>query len=74
MSFCGCSDACTNAIIIGINRNYACAWWEAGYILLNLLVQAAALDISYEAVLVKDECTQAFKTAGIARAAVVFAF
>ncbi len=73
MSLCGCSGACTNAIIIGINRDYACAWWEAGYILLNLLVQAAALDISYEAVLLKNECTQAFKTAGIARAAVVFA-
>ena len=74
MSCCGCADAFTTCILISVNRDYACAWWEAGYILLNLLVQATALDISYEAALVNDACSQSFKNARIEKAAVVVAF
>ena len=41
-------------IILAKNENYMRAFWEVGYQLLNLLLQAHALDISYQAILLDE--------------------
>lgn len=41
-------------IILAKNENYMRAFWEVGYQLLNLLLQAHALDISYQAILLNE--------------------
>lgn len=41
-------------IVLGKNEGFARALWEVGYQLLNLLLQAQALDIPYQAALLDE--------------------
>jgi hypothetical protein len=41
-------------IVLGKNESFARALWEVGYQLLNILVQASSLDISYSAFLLNE--------------------
>jgi len=41
-------------IILGKNEDFARALWEVGYQLLNLLLQASSLNISYQAILLDE--------------------
>jgi hypothetical protein len=52
-------------IVLNKNKDMASSLWEIGYQLLNLLVQAFALDISYQAVLLDENQKEIFKKIGI---------
>lgn len=52
-------------IVIGKNETFARALWEVGYQLLNILLQAKALDIAYEVRLFDESQRKIFGTAGI---------
>jgi hypothetical protein len=59
-------------IILCQNDDYARSFWEIGYQLLNLLVQAEALDISYKASLFNSVEISKFEKLGIYRPSAVF--
>jgi hypothetical protein len=42
-------------IIIGRNEGFGRSLWEVGYQLFNILIQAKALDISYEAAILDED-------------------
>lgn len=52
-------------IILGKNEDFARALWEVGYQLLNLLLQAQALDLAYEAILLDENQKEIFRSVGI---------
>lgn len=52
-------------IVIGKNEDFARALWEVGYQLLNLLLQAKALDVVYGAILLDEAQRRIFSSAGI---------
>jgi hypothetical protein len=58
-------------IVLGRNENYARAFWEIGYQLLNLLLQAKALEIYYQAFLLNEAQKINIRAAGVADPVVV---
>jgi len=52
-------------IVLGINENFNRSLWEVGYQLLNMLLQAHALDMPYEAVLLDEDQKVIVKNTGI---------
>ena len=52
-------------IVISINEHFNRTLWEVGYQLLNILLQARALDISYEAALLDEEQRNILINAGV---------
>jgi len=52
-------------IVLGKNENFARALWEVGYQLLNLLLQAQALDLDYKAILLDENQKKVFRSVGI---------
>jgi hypothetical protein len=52
-------------IVLGRNRNEAKARWEIGYQLLNLMLQAHALNLSYSALLLDENQKKPFRNSGI---------
>lgn len=61
-------------ILLGKNESFARADWEIGYQFLNLMVQAAAWNLSYEAVLLTLENKDMFKNINIQDPVALFAF
>lgn len=60
-------------IVLGKNETFARALWEIGYQLLNLLVQAHALDAAYQAALLDKTHKEIFHGIGINSPVVVVA-
>lgn len=58
-------------IILSKNETKARSSWEIGYQLFNMLLQAHALDISYEAILLNEAQKQIFKETSLSDAAAV---
>lgn len=54
-------------VVLTKNEDFVTALWEVGYQLLNLLVQADALNLDYEAVLLDEEQKRAFQETSILR-------
>ncbi len=54
-----------NMIVLGRNENLNRSLWEVGYQLLNILLQAHALDMSYEAALLDEGQKTVLRTIGI---------
>lgn len=52
-------------IVLGKNENFNRALWEVGYQLLNILLQAKALDIPYEAALLDENQKNVLRNIGI---------
>jgi hypothetical protein len=52
-------------IILGANDNSKIAFWEVGYQLLNLFLQACSLDIQYSARLLGERNQAILKGCGI---------
>jgi hypothetical protein len=52
-------------ILLGKNENFSRALWEVGYQLLNLLIQAHALDLTYKAILLDENQRKIFQGIGI---------
>lgn len=52
-------------IILARNEDFARALWEVGYQLLNLLLQASSLNISYQAVLLDEQQKSTFSRTGV---------
>ena len=52
-------------MVLGKNENSGRALWQVGYQLLNLMLQAQALDLVYEAVLLDENQKKAFRSVGI---------
>ncbi len=52
-------------IVLGRNENLNRSLWEVGYQLLNILLQAHALDMSYEAALLDEDQKTVLRTIGI---------
>jgi hypothetical protein len=52
-------------IILDKNENSGRAFWEIGYQLLNLLLQAQALNLVYEAILLNKKQKEVFQSVGI---------
>jgi hypothetical protein len=52
-------------IVIGKNKQFAMAFWEIGYQLLNLMLQAHALKLIYKAILLDENQQKIFQSAGI---------
>ncbi len=52
-------------IVMGKNDNFARALWEVGYQLLNLMLQAQALDLAFKAILLDENQKKTFRTIGI---------
>ena len=52
-------------IVLGSNRNEAKAHWEIGYQLLNLMLQAHSLELSYAALLLDESQKRPFQSSGI---------
>lgn len=61
-----------NFIILAINEEFQRALWEVGYQMLNLLLQADALDMSYKASLLDENERQVLKDMGIAGSVAIF--
>jgi hypothetical protein len=61
-----------SAIILSKNDHCTRGDWEIGYSLLNLLVQAHSLRLSYKAVLLNDEQSELMRSAGIGFARAMF--
>ena len=56
---------CRVVILLAANENRARALWEVGYQLLNLLLQAAALDVPHEAAFLDSDQKAGLGAAGI---------
>ena len=54
-----------NLIVLGKNENFNRSLWEVGYQLLNMLLQAHALDMPYEAALLDEDQKSALRNIGI---------
>lgn len=54
-----------NVIVLGRNENFHRALWEVGYQMLNILLQAKALDVPYEAVFLEESQKKSLKTIGV---------
>jgi hypothetical protein len=52
-------------IVLGKNEDFGRALWEIGYQLLNLMVQACALNISYQSILLDEKQKNYFRNIGI---------
>ncbi|MEW6067030.1 MAG: hypothetical protein AB1610_01845 [Nitrospirota bacterium] len=52
-------------IVLGKNENFNRALWEVGYQLLNILLQANALDMSYEVALLDENQKNVLRNIGI---------
>jgi len=52
-------------IVLGKNEGFGRALWEVGYQLLNLLLQAQALDLVYKAILLDENQKETFRFIGI---------
>ena len=52
-------------IVITRNEDIDKAYWETGYQLLNILLQAKSLDISYRALLLNEEQIKTFQMTGV---------
>jgi hypothetical protein len=61
-----------NIILIHRKDQHARALWEIGYGLLNLLIQARALDVTYKVIFPNDKQQATFNKIGIADVAVIF--
>ena len=59
-------------ILLGKNENFSRALWEVGYQLLNLLIQAHALDLTYKAILLDENQRKIFQGIGIKDSVSVF--
>lgn len=59
-------------ILLCQNEDYARSFWEIGYQLMNLLVQADALGISYKASLIKPDEIGIFENIGLTRPSAIF--
>lgn len=55
----------SNYIILGKNENSGRAFWEIGYQLLNLLLQAQALNLVYEAILLDKKQKEVMQSVGL---------
>ena len=64
----------SRAIILAVNEVESYAFWEIGYQLLNLLLQAYSLNINYSAILLDDEQRAFFETCGIMHPAALISF
>jgi hypothetical protein len=53
-------------IVIGRNEGFGRSLWEVGYQLFNILVQAKALDVSYEAAILNEDQRRVLVDIGIA--------
>lgn len=62
-----------NFIILAIEEEFARALWEVGYQMLNLLLQADALELSYKASLSDEEERKVLEDLGIARGVALLA-
>lgn len=60
-------------IVLATNKNSETALWEVGYQLLNLLVQAHSLDISYQAVLLDETLRASISDMTVKNPVAVFA-
>ena len=60
-------------IILAKNEEFAKPLWEVGYQLLNLLVQAYSLDISYQAALLDETHKEIVIRTGVENPVAVFA-
>jgi hypothetical protein len=60
-------------IILIANDDYSSTHWEIGYMVMNLILQAVALGISYKATLVSDEIKKMVNLAEIRKASILFA-
>lgn len=58
-------------IVLSVNEDSGRAYWEIGYQLLNILLQAAALDCSVRLRVLKDEEQSSFAKAGIDKAVAI---
>jgi len=58
-------------IVLAKNKSFSIALWEVGYQLLNLLVQATALNLYYKAVLLNKEQRRVFQEINIQKAIAV---
>lgn len=70
-SIIGLFPAAKYFLIITKNIDTDWAYWETGYQLLNVLLQAKALDISYGAALLKENQIKTLQTSGINSAVAV---
>jgi hypothetical protein len=52
-------------LVFARNEDFARAYWEVGYQLLNAILQAAALDLSYQAILLDASQKAPIESAGI---------
>lgn len=52
-------------MVFARNEDSARAYWEVGYQLLNAILQAAALDLSYQAILLDETQKALIESAGI---------
>jgi hypothetical protein len=58
-------------LVINRNEDAEKVYWETGYQLINILLQARALNISYRAVLLNENQIETLKTSGINNAVAV---
>jgi hypothetical protein len=58
-------NASEGLLVIARNEDFARAYWEVGYHLLNAVLQAAALDLSYQAILLDEPQKALIESAGI---------
>jgi hypothetical protein len=58
-------DAGSGLLIFSRNEDFARAFWEVGYQLLNAIIQAAALDLSYQTLLLDGPQKNLIESIGI---------
>jgi hypothetical protein len=61
-------------IVIGRNEDYGRSLWEVGYQLLNILIQAKVLDISYETVFLDENQKNILRYIGIKDPIIIILF
>jgi hypothetical protein len=52
-------------MVLGKNEDSGRAYWEVGYQILNLILQAKSLGISYKAILLDESSRDSFRCLGI---------
>jgi hypothetical protein len=65
------SPSCMTCIILSVNEETKRALWEVGYMLENMLLQATALGVAYEAKLLGYEEKRRFQPIGLSSAVAV---
>jgi hypothetical protein len=68
----GLGDA-RRLIVLCVRESSGRAWWEIGYQLLNILIQATSLDLRYSARLLSDRERDRFSESGMPQAAAAVA-